>query len=102
MIIDITGTELIPGNDGADCPGNGMHEGVECCCDECAYMLCCVDPNWQERCPTCWEQDCPHAQDAAEQADALSPGNVSHQIPNQRKRLSEWIALLIRGRYRTR
>ena len=25
MIIDVTGIELIPGNNGADCPGNGEH-----------------------------------------------------------------------------
>jgi hypothetical protein len=41
MIIDVTGTKLIPGNHGKDCPGNGEHEGIECCCDECNYMLCC-------------------------------------------------------------
>ncbi len=33
MIIDITGIELIPGNHGKDCPGNGEN-GNECCCDE--------------------------------------------------------------------
>ena len=37
MIIDVTGTELTPGNFGRDCLGNGEHEGVECCCDECDY-----------------------------------------------------------------
>jgi len=41
MIIDVTGTELTPGNQGKDCLGNGKHEGIECCCDECSYMLCC-------------------------------------------------------------
>ena len=25
MVIDVTGTELIPGNNGKDCPGNGEH-----------------------------------------------------------------------------
>ncbi len=39
MIIDITGTILIPGNEGKDCPGNGFHE-AECCCNECDYMMC--------------------------------------------------------------
>ena len=46
MIIDVTGTVLIPGNGGEDCPGNGNHhntEGiVECCCEECDYRLCCL------------------------------------------------------------
>ena len=40
MIIDITGTILIPGNLGKDCPGNGEN-GNECCCDECNYFLYC-------------------------------------------------------------
>ena len=40
MIIDITGIELIPGNNGNDCPGNGEHydkkgKRIDCCCDEC-------------------------------------------------------------------
>ena len=48
MIIDITGIELIPGNCGKDCPGNGEHydengELIECCCDECDFFLCCID-----------------------------------------------------------
>ena len=47
MIIDITGIELIPGNSGKDCPGNGEHydengELIECCCDECDFYLCCI------------------------------------------------------------
>lgn len=40
MIIDITGIELIPGNNGNDCPGNEEHydkngKRIDCCCDEC-------------------------------------------------------------------
>lgn len=47
MLIDITGTILIPGNGGSDCPGNGSHYDangrlIECCCDECDYMICCI------------------------------------------------------------
>lgn len=39
MIVDTTGTILIPGNLGKDCPGNGQHcddSGIpiECCYDE--------------------------------------------------------------------
>ena len=59
MIVDITGTILIPGNDGKDCPGNGCIPGVECCCNECDYMLCCIDPNWYVCCPDCTEWECP-------------------------------------------
>ena len=47
MIIDITGIELTPGNNGKDCLGNGHHfdengKPIECCCDECDYLLCCL------------------------------------------------------------
>lgn len=38
----------IPGNNGRDCPLNGEHfddngKLIECCCDECDYMMCCID-----------------------------------------------------------
>ena len=59
MIIDITGVELTPGNMGKDCLGNGMYEGIECCCDECDYMMCCFDCNWQEACLYCEDRECP-------------------------------------------
>lgn len=59
MIIDITGTILIPGNLGKDCPGNGMHIGVECCCDACDYMLCCVQSHDPTECLRCNDKDCP-------------------------------------------
>ena len=44
MIIDITGIELTPGYGGEYCKGNGEHfdeqgEPIECCCDECNYLL---------------------------------------------------------------
>ena len=38
---DITGIELTPSEHGKDCLGNGQHEGVECCCDECNFYLSC-------------------------------------------------------------
>ena len=60
MIVDVTGLVLIPGNGGADCPGNGLHgDTFECCCDECDYMLCCTEPAGEEYCLTCKETDCP-------------------------------------------
>ena len=45
-IIDVTGVELTPGDMSA-CLGNGEHfdkEGnlIECCCDECDYMILCL------------------------------------------------------------
>lgn len=36
-----TGIMLQPSCHGKDCPGNGEHPGVECCCDECDYFLDC-------------------------------------------------------------
>jgi len=45
-IVDITGVELTPG-DPDMCLGNGKHvdengEPIECCCDECDYLLLCT------------------------------------------------------------
>ncbi len=56
MIVDITGVELVPGNFGRECPGNGLHPGVECCCDECDYFLCCF---WDMECESCKDSKCP-------------------------------------------
>ncbi len=58
MIIDITGTILTPGNGGKDCLGNGIHDDIECCCDECDYMRCCWE-NRPEKCLTCDDPYCP-------------------------------------------
>ena len=38
-IIDVTGTELTPGEP-TICLGNG-DQGLACCCDECDYFLFC-------------------------------------------------------------
>ena len=67
MIIDITGTELIPGNHGEDCPGNGEHldengNRIECCCDECSYMKCCLESHREELCRLCGDYICPKSQ----------------------------------------
>ena len=59
MIIDITGTELIPGNKGKDSPGNGLHISIECCCDECDYMLCCIESHSPAECLRCKDLACP-------------------------------------------
>ena len=61
MIVDITGTELIPGNQGKDCPGNGLSKENLCCCDECDYMLCCLADQTEEQCILCTDQDCPRS-----------------------------------------
>ena len=62
MIIDITGIVLIPGNQGRDCPGNGENPEMECCCEECDYMMCCMEQHDEESCIGCTDRDCPHAQ----------------------------------------
>ena len=59
MIVDVTGTILTPGNRGKDCLGNGNFADVECCCDECDYLLCCVDETYPENCRDCRDKYCP-------------------------------------------
>ena len=64
MIIDITGIELTPGNGGLDCLGNGDHfyengTPIECCCDECSYMICCLQMNNFNECDNCNDKLCP-------------------------------------------
>ena len=66
MIVDITGTVLVPGNQGKDCPGNGENREIECCCDECDYMLCCLESHRQEECLHCADKDCPYSPMATE------------------------------------
>ncbi len=61
MIIDITGIELTPGNNGEDCKGNGKHldeygNRIECCCDECDYLLCCTSD--KANCSECMDFVC--------------------------------------------
>ena len=59
MILDVTGTVLIPGNQGRDCPGNGEFE-TDCCCDACDYMQCCLPTHDHNCCKACNDPDCPH------------------------------------------
>ena len=72
MIIDVTGIELTPGNCGKDCLGNGTHfdengDLIECCCDECNYMLCCCEDtdfsyfDNYNNCDNCDDPFCPHS-----------------------------------------
>lgn len=63
-IIDCTGVELTPGNRGRDCRGNGEHfdltgRPIECCCDECDYMMCCFGDYGEEECEDCNDPRCP-------------------------------------------
>lgn len=59
MIIDITKIELNPGNLGRDCLGNGLHKDIECCCEECDYLMCCVKTHSPEECTFCLDTKCP-------------------------------------------
>lgn len=66
MIIDVTGIELIPGEKGIHCPGNGTHKNSQgellpCCCEECAYFLCCSEDHPKMECKTYQDKDCPRA-----------------------------------------
>ena len=70
MIMDGTGIELVPGNMGVDCPGNG--EYGECCCDECDYMMCCLADHQAELCLECVDRYCPRV-------EWLEDGNGSNQ-----------------------
>jgi len=58
MIVDVTGIELNPGNHGDDCIGNGLNKDLECCCDECDYLLCCASEDFLSSCVTCKELSC--------------------------------------------
>ncbi len=64
MIMDVTGVELTPGKGGADCLGNGQYyreDGtrIECCCDECDYLMCCCGLC---DCAGCDDENCPRAE----------------------------------------
>ena len=61
MIIDVTGIELTPGENGVHCLGNGEHwdgkgNPIPCCCDECDYWMCC---NGFCSCVGCEDVHCP-------------------------------------------
>ena len=65
MIIDITGVELTPGNNGENCLGNGEHLDkagnlIGCCCDECDYLMCCLDEHNSDECEKCTDKECPN------------------------------------------
>ena len=64
MVTDVTGIKLTPGNNGEDCLGDGRHydkkgNKIECCCDGCAYLICCTKPEYKALCKDCTEFLCP-------------------------------------------
>lgn len=57
--------KLMPGNYGKDCPANGFHadedgELIECCYDECDYLMCCTEDLNESACKRCKKRECPH------------------------------------------
>ena len=49
--MDLKLSDLTPGNLGKDCLGNGNFKDknqkpIECQCDECEYLLICIDINF--------------------------------------------------------
>lgn len=64
MITDNDNLALMPGNNGNDCPRNGNHvqangQLIECCCDECDFMMCCLEAHTEEICEVCNNYRCP-------------------------------------------
>ncbi len=57
---------ILPGNLGRDCPGNGMHHNGRkgkfwCLCEECDYMMCCLEEHDEKECETCMDEQCVRA-----------------------------------------
>ena len=57
--------KYVPGNGGRDCPGDGRHKDafgnlIECQCDECDFLLCCIDDDFEKDCTDCREYECKH------------------------------------------
>ena len=50
---------LIPGNEGKDCPGNGTVQGIEIQCDECDFLMCCIQEYSPNGCEGCNIDYCP-------------------------------------------
>ena len=52
------GFKFVPGNFGKDCPGNGEDKSIECQCDECDFLMCCIDEDFEKYCTDCIEYEC--------------------------------------------
>ncbi len=61
MIIDVSGIVLVPGKCGEDCPGSWENAGMDCCCDECDYLMCCLESHDPMECMICEDQECPRS-----------------------------------------
>ncbi len=60
--LDVTGVVLTPSYHGKDCKGNGLHKDehgnvIECCCDECDFLICCNCD--EDYCDMCEDEECP-------------------------------------------
>lgn len=51
--------EIMPGNEGRDCPGNGRNKEIECMCDECDFLMCCIPEYSPDGCEGCTYEHCP-------------------------------------------
>jgi len=51
--------QIIPGNNGKNCPANGKDPLIECGCDECDYLMCCIGTSSQECTKKCEDKNCP-------------------------------------------
>ena len=71
MIIDVTGIVLVPGNEGRDCPGSWEQAGLDCCCDECDYMFCCMESHDGTQCVICNDLDCPRSANCPDKNDFI-------------------------------
>ncbi len=62
--MDESKIKLMPANYGRDCIGNGKHKNeegkiIECLCDECDYMICCLIMKGFDDCNNCEDVTCP-------------------------------------------
>ncbi len=62
---------LMPGNRGLDCPANGLDPHIECCCDECDYLICCT---YGCDYPDCGLPACPRFQARQSPLPGSTPG----------------------------
>jgi len=56
--------KLTPGNNGENCRFNGnckniFGKTIECCCDECDYLMCCLPEKYAKSCENCSGGSCP-------------------------------------------
>ncbi|MBO7148685.1 MAG: hypothetical protein J6V93_02405 [Clostridia bacterium] len=64
MLLDYSGIILNQGYGGKNCRGNGEHYNddgmlIDCCCDECDYLMCCLKIQGYGDCKRCKDTVCP-------------------------------------------